>query len=364
MANPELALAPVVLTGMLLVGGMRRRRRSPLDDFVLPDMAALMPSESEPYEMTHAVHGLNAEDFELLVALVYQRQGYRVSMPAGLGGGRGGNFLLLRKSERLLVQCKNLRQEHRLPVERVRELHEAVTAAGATRGLFVASCGFTWDARNHAKTKGLTVINARTLDALITEARASADEDLLAVSQWAPKFMAKVKLTPPTCPTCEAEMDQVSVGGGGAWVCSQRPDCRGRRNARKYQTASQPAAPPKPARPAPPLDLAKLTKSIAFTKLTRPVKLTRLAKLTKPAPASAAVAPAMPSASSKPAKPAALAKPVTPPKPVKAAPAAPAAPEAPAGSAPEEPPAPPARLFTALPNPKRPPAAGASPIPP
>jgi hypothetical protein len=28
-------------------------------------------------------------------------------------------------------------------------------------------------------------------------------------------------------------MDELSVSGGTAWVCSQRPECRGRRSARK-----------------------------------------------------------------------------------------------------------------------------------
>ena len=50
--------------------------------------------------MTHPVHSLQAEDFELLVGLIYQRQGYRVTMPAGLSGGRGGDFMVQRKSER------------------------------------------------------------------------------------------------------------------------------------------------------------------------------------------------------------------------------------------------------------------------
>ena len=45
--------------------------------------------------------------------------------------------------------------------------------------------------------------------------------------------MSKVKLTPPLCPACEAPMDELSVSGGTAWVCSQRPECRGRRSARK-----------------------------------------------------------------------------------------------------------------------------------
>ena len=32
-------------------------------------------------KVTHAVHALKAEDFELLVALVYQRQGYASRCP-------------------------------------------------------------------------------------------------------------------------------------------------------------------------------------------------------------------------------------------------------------------------------------------
>ena len=76
-------------------------------------------------------------------------------MPAGLSGGRGGDFMLLRKSERLLVQCKNMRQDHRMPVERVRELHEAVTTRARRAACSWPSCGFTWDARNFAKTKGV-----------------------------------------------------------------------------------------------------------------------------------------------------------------------------------------------------------------
>jgi len=209
----------------------------------VPLAGILPPAESEPFELKHAVHSLGAEDFELLVALIYQRQGYRVSMPAGLSGGRGGDFTLLRKSERVLVQCKKLNLEHRVPVERVRELHEAMVAAGLTRGMYVASCGFTWDARNFAKGRGVNLINARTLDALIAAAREKPDEDLLAVSQWVPKLMSKVELTTPHCPACEAKMDQINVSDSSVWVCSQRPECRGRRSARKHQKRLPAAAP-------------------------------------------------------------------------------------------------------------------------
>jgi len=140
------------------------------------------------------------------------------------------------------VQCKKQSQDHRIPVERVRELQEAMLAANITRGMYVASCGFSWDARNFAKGNNITVINARTLDALLTDARETPDEDLLDVSQWAAKLMSKVQLTPPTCPACEAAMDRINATNGAVWVCSDRPDCRGRRFARKYQKAAPASA--------------------------------------------------------------------------------------------------------------------------
>jgi hypothetical protein len=238
-ANPELSLIPIVLVGMFVVR-LFRRRRSPEDDFILPDLSTLIPSEAEAYEMTNKVHSLQAEDFELLVALIYQRQGYRVTMPAGLSGGRGGDFTAQRKSEKLLVQCKKFSPDYKVPVDRVKELHDAAVAAGVTRGVYVAACGFSWDARNFAKTKGMTVINAKTLDTLLNEARQTPEEDFLAVWEWAPKLLGKVKLTPPLCPACEAPMDELTVSSGPVWVCSQRPECRGRRCARKVHK-------PKPA---------------------------------------------------------------------------------------------------------------------
>jgi hypothetical protein len=240
--NPELTLIPIVLLGMFGVH-LFRRRRSPADDLMMPDLSKLIPSEAEDYTMTHQVHSLSSEDFELLVGLIYQRQGYRVTMPAGLSGGRGGDFMVQRKSERLLVQCKKMKPDDKVHVDRVRELHEAAVACGATRGVYVASCGFSWDARNFAKVKGVTVINAKTLDLLLNEARETPDEDFLAVWQWAPKIMSKVKLTPPLCPSCEASMDELSVSYGSVWVCSQRPECRGRRTARKPHKATSTATP-------------------------------------------------------------------------------------------------------------------------
>jgi len=99
--------------------------------------------------------------------------------------------------------------------------------------VFVASCGFSWDGAKFRQDKGVTVVNGQTLDTLLNEARQTPDEDFLAVWEWAPKLLSKVKLTPPLCPACEAPMDELNVSSGPVWVCSQRPECKGRRCARK-----------------------------------------------------------------------------------------------------------------------------------
>ncbi|MGI8437986.1 MAG: hypothetical protein ACR2NX_13980 [Chthoniobacterales bacterium] len=144
----------------------------------------------------------------------------------------------------------------------MKELQEAAATVGVTRGVYVASCSFSWDARNFAKANGVTVINARMLDTLITQAQEKPDEDILAVAQWAPKLMGKVKLTPPQCPACEMSMDDVKSSNGSTWLCSQRPECRGRRTTRKYYkgmpvpekagaSAKTKAAPPRKKKPKP-----------------------------------------------------------------------------------------------------------------
>ena len=81
-ANPELSLVPIVIFGMLL-WHLFRRRRSPAEDFVLPDLSAVIPAEVEVYATTYPVHWLPAEEFELRVALIDQRQDYRATIPTG-----------------------------------------------------------------------------------------------------------------------------------------------------------------------------------------------------------------------------------------------------------------------------------------
>ncbi len=229
-----LALIPAAFVGMVVVRRIRRKP-SKLEEF-LPLVAAMQNSgDAEAYEMKHRVQALGTEDFELLVALIYQRQGYRVSMSAGLSGGRGGDFSIARKAEQTLVQCKKMACEHTVAVERVRELHEAMVAANFTRGMYVSTARFSWDARHFAKTKNITLINGRTLDQLLDAAQQPEDTDLLTVAGWAPKLLQKVTLTPALCPTCDAAMDEVAANGQTVWLCKQRPDCRGRRSARKHR---------------------------------------------------------------------------------------------------------------------------------
>ncbi len=233
----ELTVVPVVLVGFMVVRRLRKGPAGP--DYVPQEMTMQAPVKTDAAQLKHDVYSLNPEQFETLVALVYQRQGYRVSMPAALSGGKGGDFLLQRKSERILVQCKKMSLEHEVPVERVQELQAAVEETGATRGLFVACCDFSWDARYFAKNKGLSLINGFTLDQLISDTKQNAEEDLLRFGGWVAKFSSKLHFTAPECPSCGAVMDRITANGGESWLCSQRPDCRGRRIARKLHPALQ-----------------------------------------------------------------------------------------------------------------------------
>jgi ssDNA-binding Zn-finger/Zn-ribbon topoisomerase 1 len=330
----ELSLVPVAFLVLILIHRIKQRR-SRLED-LMPMMADVQqPSDSEPYDMKHAVHSLTSEDFELLVALIYQRQGYRVSMSSAAGC----DFTIARKAERVLVQCKKLSQDHKVPVERVRELHEAMTTAGTTRGMYVAPCGFSWDAKNFAKSRGVTLINARTLDELLLAAREMPEEDLLAVANWAPKLMGKVQLTPPLCPACEATMEELSTSNGSAWVCTERPECRGRRSARKHH---------KPVRAA-----AKTTDAPAAEAAPESAAPTAPAK-------PAAAAPARPEPAQAPARPAAAAaKPAAPLPNAAAKPASATPPRSQPAQAPARPATAAARPAAALPNTSAKPASAA-----
>ncbi len=236
----ELSLMPVVFIGMVWVARVRRKKREP--GFIPEFMAMLPDSDSEKYVMKHRVDSLPAEEFELLMALIYQRQGYRISLSAALASGRACRFKIARKAERILVQCHNFKNIHRVEIGLVRELHEAMADANVTGGLFIASCGYTWDARHFAKTKNIKLIGANPLDNLLTQARATPEENLLEITPWIPKFMTKVEMNTPHCPECEAEMDETTDGEMAAWLCNQRPECGGRRNVRKYRKGLRVAA--------------------------------------------------------------------------------------------------------------------------
>ena len=99
----------------------------------------------------------------------------------------------------------------------------AARALGMPLGVAAAALkGFSGTKRRLevvGKAKGVTLINARTLDHLIDAARKD-NEDLLNVAEWAPKFLLKAELTTPNCPACGAPMDfwetpfRIAAGGG------------------------------------------------------------------------------------------------------------------------------------------------------
>src|SRR5438270_12256939 len=97
-------------------------------------------------------------DLEAVVGEAYRREGYSV-LPRGGPQPDGGVDLELRRGdERLIVQCKHW-LNRKVPVQKVREMLGVVVAEGATGGVFVATTGFTVEARRSAVGQPLTLID-------------------------------------------------------------------------------------------------------------------------------------------------------------------------------------------------------------
>lgn len=118
-----------------------------------------------------ALLGIEWRDFELLVASLFQRIGFEVTVtPCAKDGGY--DVMLLRsetsRSEQSLVECK--RHKKNISVKEVRALLGVVERKHATRGILVATSGFSAAAREEAGTTGrLELIDQESLHKLLNQ---------------------------------------------------------------------------------------------------------------------------------------------------------------------------------------------------
>lgn len=166
--------------------------------------------------------GMDWHDFEILIAEVFRRRGYKAELTQA--GPDGGVDVVLRKGgARYLVQCKQWAAA-RVGVGVVRELFGVMAAEGVEEGFVVTSGTFTHDAHEFAEGKPIHLVDYFTLC------------EWLGVEHGRLPAPKKVVRRVPSCPECQALMvPRVAARGPGSgetfWGCSHYPSCRGMRKA-------------------------------------------------------------------------------------------------------------------------------------
>jgi restriction system protein len=159
-----------------------------------------------------SLRGLTWQQFESLVGVAFQRQGYRVVESATEGPDGGVDQFLHKDGQTTVVQCKQWRV-YSVGVSVVRELFGVMTAEHADHAIVITSGRFTGDAKAFAKGKPITLIDGRALLELVKGVQAAST---VAFTQ--------------ACPRCGAPMIK-RIARRGPTVgkpflgCSTYPNC-------------------------------------------------------------------------------------------------------------------------------------------
>ncbi|MEJ5030313.1 restriction endonuclease [Comamonas sp. MYb69] len=195
-----------------------------------------------------ALGDISWREFELLVGEAYRLQGFRIIELGGNGPDGGVDLVLLKGSEKFLVQCKQWKAQ-RVGVATVRELYGVMAARGATGGFVVTSGRFSSDAQEFARGRNISLVDGHQLFAMVQRARqslvngpkatqasgtsaaATARTNVATASAAAP-VAANPAPAQPSCPRCSAAMElrtarQGAHAGKSFWGCSTFPGCRG-----------------------------------------------------------------------------------------------------------------------------------------
>lgn len=105
-------------------------------------------------------------EFERYVAELYRRLGYKTRVTRARGDG-GIDIHLWRGDVHYAAEVKLYARGRRVGREAIQKLWAAQLDAGADRALFVATCGFTAQAREFALRHGIELVDGEALEALI-----------------------------------------------------------------------------------------------------------------------------------------------------------------------------------------------------
>jgi len=248
MAQPIYFACQIALPFACCIGAIvsviRRRKRAQLFDQV-----ATNPAQD-------ILQQLSWREFEMLVGEAFRLQGYSVEENGGGGPDDGIDLVLLKDSQKHIVQCKRWKT-YRVGPEVVREQYGIMTAIAADGAIIVTSGHFTDAARQFAKNLPIRLIDGPELRRMIAQVQAKRAQasssnapkrkqprDTSGATSIRPKepmLFAEPGLTAqdvrnliPFCPRCQQLMVQRtakmgSLAGQTFWGCSTFPACRGTR---------------------------------------------------------------------------------------------------------------------------------------
>lgn len=185
------------------------------------------PDNEKPLEWSlELIRSLDWKRFEELCAGYFQVKG-RNAKVTNLGADGGIDVLLFGENnpEKILgvVQCKAWAQKP-VGVREVRELLGVMADVGCPLGVYVATSGYTLDAKAFADGKHIKLIDAEQLLALIQELPLESRIELLHKT-------TSGDYTTPSCPSCGIKLvSRTSRKGNNVgksfWGCRNFPRCR------------------------------------------------------------------------------------------------------------------------------------------
>jgi hypothetical protein len=165
------------------------------------------------------VKSLDWFQFEKLVAVVYEQQGYSVERFGGANPDGGIDLTLAKAGITFAVQCKHWKS-WKIGVKQIREFLGALADRRIQNGIFVTLQEYTSEAKQLAARHQIQLIGETEL------------MQMLEAVNWRfnPSIAAILNDTRKTCPKCESEMVQRTAKKGGNvgqqfWGCSKYPKC-------------------------------------------------------------------------------------------------------------------------------------------
>lgn len=185
------------------------------------------PETENPVEWSiELIRSLDWKRFEELCAGYFQARG-RNAKVTNLGADGGIDVLLFGENDpkKILgvVQCKAWTQKP-VGVREVRELLGVMTDVACPLGVYVATSGYTSDAKAFAEGKHIKLMDAEQLLALIQKLPLESRAELLQKTTFG-------DYTTPSCPSCGIKLvsrtsRKGNKTGKSFWGCRNFPRCR------------------------------------------------------------------------------------------------------------------------------------------